>query len=562
MPAMYYLSNTETIAPHEKNYYSLVWLTRFRHLEGQLARWLEELSQYDFKILHRKGAEHENADCLSRIRDPLKECDCYMAGSKVEELPCGGCRYCRRAHQQWVRFNDDVDDVIPLAVRSVDLDSSHQSIPDSESRPSSNWVESLSSFQLRQAQLDDIHIRTTIHWLEHSYDPSTRELQLYSPETRALWLTRDQLVLKDGILYYVWTDRDDRSQCLVVPTELRLKVLYHCHDSRDSGQLGRTKTLDKLKQRFYWYGMSRDSNIYVKQCPSCNKNKKGNRTPRSALGSYHAGYPMERVHLDILGPINPRSKSGCSYVLVMVDQFTKWTELAALPSQNAELTTKAFLKHFVVTFGCPLEVHTDQGRNFQSDLFTAFCRLLEISKTRTTPYHPSSNGQCEVFNRTILQMIRAYVSRGFRDWDEHLPLISMALHSMKNKSTGFSANQLMLGREVIQPIDLILGISKPSPRDPSNWVENLANNLSEIHKLAREKIGERQLRQKRDYDLRVFERSYKVGDVVFLRDSSTEIGISSKLRPPGVAHFWSLVLAPQSIGFEAVKSLWLCITTD
>ena len=70
---------------------SLVRLTRFKHLEGQLARFLEELSQYNFKILHRKGAEHVNADALSRIRDPLEECDCYTAGQNLRDLPCGGC---------------------------------------------------------------------------------------------------------------------------------------------------------------------------------------------------------------------------------------------------------------------------------------------------------------------------------------------------------------------------------------------------------------------------------------------------------------------------------------
>ena len=218
--------------------------------------------------------------------------------------------------------------------------------------------------------------------------------------------------------------------------------------------------------------MSKDSDIYVKQCSNCNKNKKGNRNPRSGLETYHAGYPMERVHLDILGPINPRSKSGSAYIFVMVDQFTKSVELAALPAQNAELTADAFLKHFVVMFGCPLEVHTDQGRIFQSDLFKAFCKVLEITKTRTMPYRPSSNGQVEVFNKVILQMIRSYVSRGLKDWDEHLPLISMVLHSTKNKSTGFSANMLMLGREVIQPIDLILGLSKLLP-----WTHQLGSQI-------------------------------------------------------------------------------------
>ncbi|MCG8035188.1 MAG: DDE-type integrase/transposase/recombinase [Candidatus Thiodiazotropha taylori] len=513
---------------------SLVWLMRFKYIEGQLARFIEELSQYNFKILHRKGAEHTNADALSRIRDPLPECDCYRAGMSVDNLPCGGCDYCRRAHRQWARFNEDVDDVIPLAVRSIQANDSDQPLP--RTRAILNWVDGLSSLQLGEAQRNDPSIGLVMHWLEHCYEPTTRELQLCSPETRALWMTRDQLVFQDNVMYYSWTYREGLSKCLVVPKELRDRVLYFCHDSKDSGHLGQTKTLDRLKEKFYWYGMSRDSDIYVKQCTTCNKNKKGNRTARSALETYHAGYPMERVHLDILGPFN-RSKSGSAYILVMVDQFTKWVELAALPAQNAELTARAFLNHFIVTFGCPLEVHTDQGRNFESELFQAFCKLLEITKTRTTPYHPSGNGQCEIFNRVILQMIRSYLSRGVRDWDEHLPLISMALHSMKNKSTGFSANMLMLGRETIQPIDLIIGLPKPTPQDPPTWVANLTRNLSNVHDLAREKIGQTQLRQKRDYDLRVLQNSYHPGDVVYLRDSSTKIGISSKLRPPWTGPF-------------------------
>ena len=514
---------------------SLVWLTRFKHLEGQLARFLEELSQYNFKLIHRKGAEHVNAAALSRIKDPLEECDCYGAGQRLGDLPCGGCHYCTRAHKQWARFNDDVDDVVPLAIRSVEAAMPDQAMP--EHQVVSNWVENLSSIELRRAQTHDPSIGIVMNWLEHSYEPTVRELQLTGPETRAMWLTRDQLKFKDGVLYYSWTNVVGRSDCLIVPEEFRPRVLYFCHDSKDSGHLGQTKTLDRLKQRFYWYGMSKDSNIYVKQCSNCNKNKKGNRLPRSALEIYHAGYPMERVHLDILGPINPRSKSGSAYILVMVDQFTKWVELAPLPAQNAELTAGAFLKHFVSTFGCPLEVHTDQGRNFESDLFQAFCKVLEITKTRTTPYHPASNGQVEVFNRTILQMIQAYVSRGVKDWDEHLPLISMALHSMKNRSTGFSANMLMLGRENIQPIDLMLWIPSHTPQDPPTWVANLTSNLSKIHKLAREKIGETQLRQKRDYDLRVFQRSFKRGDIVYLRDSSTQIGICSKVRPPWIGPY-------------------------
>ena len=94
---------------------------RFKLIEGQLAKWLEELAQYDLQILHRSGNKHSNADGHSRIPDTLQPCDCYNAGIKVEELPCGGYCYCQRAHQQWARFEEDVDDVVPLAIKGSAL---------------------------------------------------------------------------------------------------------------------------------------------------------------------------------------------------------------------------------------------------------------------------------------------------------------------------------------------------------------------------------------------------------------------------------------------------------
>ena len=99
----------------------LVWLMSFKNPEGQLARWLEELAQYDFEILHRKGKLHSNADGVSRI--PVEEaiCDCFNAGMNLESLPCYPCKFCAKAHSQWGRFLQDVDDVIPLAWKGSGL---------------------------------------------------------------------------------------------------------------------------------------------------------------------------------------------------------------------------------------------------------------------------------------------------------------------------------------------------------------------------------------------------------------------------------------------------------
>ena len=92
---------------------------RFKDIEGQLARWLEELAQYDMQIIHRKGEKtHDDADALSRLPDPLYYCDCYRGGAEVDSLPCGGCPYCTRAQAQWGRFEENVDDVVSLAAVS------------------------------------------------------------------------------------------------------------------------------------------------------------------------------------------------------------------------------------------------------------------------------------------------------------------------------------------------------------------------------------------------------------------------------------------------------------
>ena len=99
------------------NHNSLTWLTRFKDVEGQLARWLEELGQYYISIVYRSGVSHGNADGLSRIPDDLQRCECYRDGTRLEDLPCGGCAYCERTMKQWSRFEDKVDNVLSLATK-------------------------------------------------------------------------------------------------------------------------------------------------------------------------------------------------------------------------------------------------------------------------------------------------------------------------------------------------------------------------------------------------------------------------------------------------------------
>ena len=133
----------------------------------------------------------------------------------------------------------------------------------------------------------------------------------------------------------------------------------------------------------------------------------------------------------MMGPL-PESGKGNKYIMVMVDQFSKWMEIQPLAEISAETTARAAIDNFFSRFGYPLQIHTDQGKNFDGNLFQQMCSLLQITKTRTTPYRPCSNGQVERYNCLLLQLIRCYISTMQRTWDEDLQLLAGAIRAMKN----------------------------------------------------------------------------------------------------------------------------------
>ncbi len=140
----------------------------------------------------------------------------------------------------------------------------------------------------------------------------------------------------------------------------------------------------KLKDKFYWYRMGQDISRYVTSCTICNQCKKSTKYGRTPSKEYQAGAPMERVHIDFMGPL-PKTARGNEHILMMVDQFTKWVECVPLPSQKAEITAKAAVDQFFSRFGYPFELFSDQGRNFESKMFAALCKALAIHKL--VPHH-------------------------------------------------------------------------------------------------------------------------------------------------------------------------------
>ena len=138
------------------------------------------------------------------------------------------------------------------------------------------------------------------------------------------------------------------------------------------------------------------------------------------------------------------------------------------------------VREFVARFGCPLEIHTDQGRNFESELFKEMCELLEIGKTMTTSYRPSANGQVERYNRSIAQLIIGCIGDRQEKWDDFVGIVVGAIRATVNRSTGFTPNRMMLSREVIMPLDLMLGSDGEEAKRRGTFRANFKDGWEEV----------------------------------------------------------------------------------
>ena len=307
---------------------------------------------------------------------------------------------------------------------------------------------------------------------------------------------------------------------MLIPKALRQEIIRNHHDTLTAGHFGVNKTSKSIQQKFHWYQMDADIRLYIRQCKRCNKTTDPAKKPKVQLRKYLVGYPLDRIGIDVMGPM-PLTKNKNKYILVICDYLTRWMEAYSLPSQHAENVAEKLVHEFIARFGTPFEIHSDQGRNFESNLFKEVLKLLEIKKTRTTAYRPSSNGLIERFNCTLGRMIRKFVDHNKNCWDRYLSLLPAAYRASPHPATGYTPNMLMFGREVNMPNDILFPFPRPEkPSDVHEYVSELRDRLEECHHSARKNLRSAMERQKRDYDSRLVEHSYEKGDVVYKKEGA------------------------------------------
>ena len=179
------------------------------------------------------------------------------------------------------------------------------------------------------------------------------------------------------------------------------------------------------------------------------------KLPRARLGTCPSGYPMERVAMDVVGPLH-KTNCGNRFSLVINDCFTKWPAAYAITNHEAETIARRLVEEWISRYGVMQHLHTDQGREFESKILQTMCKMLGVNKTRTTPYHPQSDGLVERCNRTLKDMLSKLINSSQNDWDVWIPHVLFAYRTAVHASTGVTPYRMLYGREARIPVDLLV----------------------------------------------------------------------------------------------------------
>ena len=293
----------------------------------------------------------------------------------------------------------------------------------------------------------------------------------------------------------------------VVPRTALSSLLFILHDSPLSGHLGRNRTWDIVKDRFWWPNSYTDVRDYINSCTTCQARKVDANKRWSPLSpSQTMDYPMERMAMDIFQM--PKC-SGYEYVLVVVDYFSKWVEAFPLRSKTAETVSWILFNEVFMRWGTPVYLHSDRGSEFVARVTHDLTRLASVYQTHTPAYAPRSDGQAERQIRTVKDMLSKYYAEHGK-WYPYLQPALCAIRTTVHETIGFSPFEVMFGRQPRLMVDLKWGMpASPKQKHPTSW-NNLQARLRHIYRDVRERQTLKSERMKERYD-----SSKKMGSKIF-----------------------------------------------
>lgn len=376
------------------------------------------------------------------------------------------------------------------------------------------------------------------------------------PEVKQLFKVSKDFVYKNGILCVKAPVKGGKGLQVVLPRSLVVRVLQSAHDQ--AGHFAVERTLAAVRQRFYWGAMFNDTKRWVQSCEECQSRRSPVASPRAPLQfTPIPARPWQMIAMDFMGPLveTPRHNK---HILVITDKLTKYAIALPLPDQTAETTAVALFYDVFCVNSFPEFLHSDQGRNFESNLIKKLCELTGVEKTRTSPYHPAGNGQTERYNRTMVEMLSKSIDAGTQsDWDELLPVVQFSYNTSVHSSIGIQPFQLHFGREPKTLLDLAIScpVDVGGSGSAQECLRKMKMQVRQQIQSAQHMMGDSLVKQKAAYDQRGSFRFYEKGEQVMLREYRCPKGLKPKLMKERWSGPWRVVCRKGEVTYRITRGV-------
>ena len=372
----------------------------------------------------------------------------------------------------------------------------------------------LSVERIKAGQSKDPQIKLIYNYLKHGRLPRNND------QAKAVIRRQEDYIIVDGLLYHIYVPPQVKSSKavgqLVIPQDLKRRVLELHHDTPMGGHMGIHRMISVMRDRYFWNGITRDIYDYVNSCKSCNQAKPSNRSIRAPMSIRDpVDSPFHTIYIDTVGPL-VRTPRGNKHIVVVTDQYSRFVFAWPTKDITARTVARELHRRVFCLVGAPKRIISDNGTTFTGEVFKQLCQEFKVKQCYSTSYHPQSQGLVERANRTLLNILRNFVASKQTDWDEYIDPVVFAMNSSECNALGYPAHLLVFGRNPLMP-------SEQQLDDPFNtsvtvkdhFVDTLQTQL-ECHNFARAKLIDSQNKMKARYDARINSPELAVGDVVYV----------------------------------------------
>src|SRR6185295_8679959 len=269
-----------------------------------------------------------------------------------------------------------------------------------------------------------------------------------NPQEQAKLQAQSRYYLLDHDTLYKKNRYNPLQPLRVITIPEKTLILRSLHQDPHNGHAGVNATYSRAAEHYYWNNMYQDIRQFIQACDLCQ------RRGRVPLNRRSQAIPVadafDRIGLDFVGPL-PTTKKGNRYILVCTEYLTKWPEARAVPTVTAQDVSTFLIDEIVSRHGVPREILTDQGAHFENDLIKQFCIDLNIRKSRSTAYHPQTNGLFERYNRTLCEALARTCYQHKQDWDQYLRPALFAYRTLPHSATRHSPFFSFYGRKALLP---------------------------------------------------------------------------------------------------------------